>query len=293
MKRMRSTRMARKGEAGYALVMIMFFLALLVLSTVVVAPTVLSGIQREKEAEMVWRGKQYVRGIRMYYMKMRRFPTSLDDLTHAKTGLRFMRQAYKDPMNTTDGSWRLIFIGPNGQLIGSLNSLTLGMVGVFGAGQQNVGPSSGLSGGTLGSVGTGASGGLATTTSTPSANPAGSSTGDASSNDPNADSSGQAGTPQSQGMMDSSNTIGGNIIGVGSKVNKKSFLWYQKAKNYRQFEFIWDPSKDMGLGGAPKGIGTPVQQNTPGTTPTQPNQNLSGTPDPNMSPPLQAPPPTN
>ena len=31
-----------------------------------------------------------------------------------------MRQAYKDPMNGEDGSWRLIYVGPAGQLIGSL-----------------------------------------------------------------------------------------------------------------------------------------------------------------------------
>lgn len=301
MKRIPSARRARTGETGYALVLIMFFLALLVLSTVVAAPTVISSIQREKEAEMVWRGKQYVRGIRMYYMKMRRFPTSLDDLTQPKIGLRFMRQAYKDPMNTTDGSWRLIFIGPNGQLIGSLNNQTLGMLGMFGAGgasgMQNRGlsGSSGLSGGTL--VGTGTNG-PGTAVSASSGNTAASSTGDTSSSDPNNPNGGtadQPGTPQSQGMMDSSNTVGGNIIGVGSKVNKRSFLAYQQARNYRQFEFIWDPSKDLGLGGAPKGIGTPIQpqQNTPGTTPATPTQNPGVTPGADPGLPLQAPPPSN
>ena len=50
-----------------------------------------------------------------------RFPTSLDDLTKPKMGsLRYLRQAYKDPMNKEDGSWRLIYVGPAGQLIGSL-----------------------------------------------------------------------------------------------------------------------------------------------------------------------------
>jgi hypothetical protein len=277
--------------------MIMFFLALLVLSTVVAAPTVISSIQREKEAEMVWRGKQYVRGIRMYYMKMRRFPTSLDDLTQPKIGLRFMRQAYKDPMNTTDGSWRLIFIGPNGQLIGSLNNQTLGMLGMFGAGgasgMQNRGllGSNGLSGGTL--VGTGTNG-PGTAVSATSSNAAASSTGDTSSSDPNNPNGGTAdpGTPQSQGMMDSSNTIGGNIIGVGSKVNKKSFLWYQQAKNYRQFEFIWDPSKDLTMGKVPLAP-VPPQQNTPGTTPPRPTQNPGVTPGADPGLPLQAPPPSN
>jgi hypothetical protein len=101
-------------------------------------------------------------------------------------------------------------------------------------------------------------------------------------------------------MMDASNVIGGNIIGVGSKIDKKSFMWYDRAKNYREFEFIWDPSKDLKVGAASKGIGTPVQNlngnptntspfsNSPGQN-QNPNQNLNGPTDP-TTPPLQAPP---
>ena len=100
--------------------MIMFFLAMLVLSMATAAPTVINDLQRDREEEMVWRGKQYVRGIRLFYQKVHRFPVELDDLTKPKTGLRFMRQAYKDPMNQVDGTWRLIYLGPGGVLIGSL-----------------------------------------------------------------------------------------------------------------------------------------------------------------------------
>ncbi len=111
----------RRAQRGYALLVIMFLLTLLLLSTMAVAPNVLTEGRREKEKEMIWRGKQYVRGVKMYYRKLGHFPTSLDDLTKPKMGsLRFMRQAYKDPMNKEDGSWRLIYIGPAGQLIGSL-----------------------------------------------------------------------------------------------------------------------------------------------------------------------------
>ena len=86
-----------------------------------VAPNILTQGKREKEAEMIWRGKQYARGIKLYYRKTGKFPTSMDDLTKPKLGsIRFMRQAYKDPMNPKDGEWRLIYVGPSGQLIGSL-----------------------------------------------------------------------------------------------------------------------------------------------------------------------------
>jgi hypothetical protein len=68
-------------------------------------------------------------------------------------------------------------------------------------------------------------------------------------------------TPQPIASSDiPTEVIGGNIIGVGSKVNQSSIIWYDKAKNYRQFEFIWDPSKEPVNGGANAGvIGIPQQ----------------------------------
>jgi len=276
----------------------MFFLALLVLMAAEAAPTVLSEVQREKEADMVWKGEQYARGVKLYYMKTHRFPPSMEDLTTNKTGIRFMRQAYKDPMNKTDGSWRLIYVGPNGQLIGSLKNRSISLNG-----QQSAPPatsaSTSSSQSSFGS-GFGSSSFGSTTSNAGSANSA-SQTG--TSDSPGSSSLGEPQTiGQPLGTMDASNVIGGNIIGVGSKVDKKSFLWYDKAKNYREFEFIWDPSKDLRIGGASKGIGTPVQNlNGSGTTsPSSPfsnspaqNQNFNGTPDPTTNPPLQAPPAPN
>lgn len=308
-------RVARHTESGYALVLIMFFLALLVLSTVAAAPTVLSNIQREREAEMVWRGRQYTRAVRMYYMKFHRFPTALDDLTKPKTGIRFMRQEYKDPMNQTDGSWRLIYVGPNGQLIGSLTNRIISFGGqVVQAGAVPGTTSSLFPAGGNSAIGASSFGSsMQVTSSTTSMNQSSgnsqvgttgtASQGTASSggaDGQNPDGTDDPSQPHSiAGPMDSSNTIGGNIIGVGSKVNRKSFMWYEKAKNYKQFEFIWDPTKDMRVGGASVGIGTPVQNingvGAPGTvnpspaSGSNPNQRPV-VPDPNQNPPLQAPP---
>src|SRR5947208_11404711 len=119
MKHRKTTTSPRQG--GYALLMVLFMTSVVLLSAMAAAPYVRTERQREKEQEMIWRGKQYVRGIKLYYKKTGRFPASLDDLTKPKLGsLRFMRQAYKDPMNKEDGSWRFIYVGPAGQLIGSL-----------------------------------------------------------------------------------------------------------------------------------------------------------------------------
>src|SRR6516164_4959350 len=119
-------RRKRHAQQGYALLLAVLMMALVVISLAVVRPDVLINGRREKEQEMIWRGKQYVRGIRLYvrYYQMHggqtRFPTSMDDLVKNKVGVRFMRQEYKDPVNSKDGSWRFIYVGPNGQLIGSL-----------------------------------------------------------------------------------------------------------------------------------------------------------------------------
>src|SRR5260370_5591080 len=111
----------KRSERGYALLLVIFLVTLLLISTMAIAPNILTEGRREKEKEMIWRGKQYTRGVKLYYGKLGRFPTSLDDLTKPKIGsIRFMRQAYKDPMNKEDGSWRLIYVGAAGQLIGSL-----------------------------------------------------------------------------------------------------------------------------------------------------------------------------
>src|SRR5260370_22267047 len=111
----------KRGERGYALLVVIFLTTVLLISTMVIAPNILTEGRREKEKEMIWRGKQYTRGVKLYYRKMARFPTKLDDLTKPKLGsLRFMRPAYNTPMNNDDGSWRFIYVGPAGQLVGSL-----------------------------------------------------------------------------------------------------------------------------------------------------------------------------
>ncbi len=272
-----------RGQEGYALTLVIFMLALIVIASVAAAPDVITNGRREKEEEMIWRGNQYVRGIRLYvrYYQMHggttRFPTSMEDLTKNKVGIRFMRQAYKDPVNPVDGSWRMIYVGPNGQLIGSLKSRPLGTDGqsssssgssggfgsLFGSGQSQSqsGSNSSFGSSSFGSSSFGNSsfgnssfnnGGNSNTANSNAANPQGQPTGQGTQSGLSSDT---MSTPQSIANSDgTTDVIGGNIIGVGSKVNKASVIWYDKAKNYRQFEFIWDPSKDPVNGGAAAGV---------------------------------------
>ena len=320
-----SVRRAAHRQDGYALMMVIFFTALLLIATMVAAPRILQEGKREKEKEMIWRGHQYVRGIKLYYRKMGRFPTSIDDLIKPKVGsLRFMRQAYKDPMNAEDGSWRLIYVGPAGQLIGSLKPPQNLQLPRSGAGMgtpastmasNSSGPASGSS--AFGSSsGFGSFGSSAANSSSPAGAAPGSGAPGAASptgggstpqpggqgGDPNAQANAQGGAPNGgqpgqpgattsadgsqpastdasgdamstpQGIAPASTgpIIGGNIIGVGSKISAPSVIVYEKAKNYHLFEFIWDPSKDTTIAGQPPlqtgtGLGQNIGTNPGGT----------------------------
>ncbi|HKM66451.1 MAG TPA: hypothetical protein VJX70_04730 [Candidatus Acidoferrum sp.] len=324
-------RVKHRGQDGYALTLVVFLLALVVIASVAAAPDILTNGRREKEEEMIWRGKQYVRGIRLFvrYNQMHggvtKFPTSMEDLTKNKVGIRFMRQEYKDPLNSVDGSWRLIYVGPNGQLIGSLKDHPLlpnGQTAGTSVGNSS-GFSSPLNGGSQSSFGSGSSGNSSfgnssfgsgsSSNSSFGSSSSGSSMG-AGANSQGGDSSLNAmSTPQPIGGSDASaQIIGGNIIGVGSKVNKKSIIWYDKAKNYRQFEFVWDPSKEPVNGGASAGsLGIPPTntqngsnsifstpagnggfgQSSPGTgtTNSNPNPGSGQNPPPGQMPPGQNP----
>jgi type II secretory pathway pseudopilin PulG len=64
-------------------------------------------VQREKEEELVFRGRQYVRAIELYQRKMPgALPPSIDILVTN----RFLRNKYKDPM-TEDGEFQILYAG--------------------------------------------------------------------------------------------------------------------------------------------------------------------------------------
>lgn len=246
--------------------LVMFLTTLMLIAVMAAAPYVRTEGQREKEQEMIWRGKQYVRGIKMFYRKNGRFPTSLDDLTKPKTGsIRFMRQPYKDPMNGTDGSWRLVYVGPGGQLIGSLKPPQTFQIPVAGAGAAAAAPSQTGTG--FGSAAFGQSNQPQANTQT--SNAGGSGQQGASASGSAATNAGDASNATPSGLLSTDTPlIGGNIIGVGSKVNKRSVIVYDKAKNYRLFEFVWNPSRDLANALNANGVQTavPVQK---GAAPAQ------------------------
>jgi hypothetical protein len=290
MKKIRARSRRNRGEEGFALLLAVFLTTLLLVAAIVAAPAVKNERQREKEQEMIWRGKQYVRAIKLYYRKNGRFPAKLDDLIKPQPGqggtVRFLRQAYKDPMNKADGAWRLIYVGPAGQLIGSTKPRQMLQMG-GGPGGSMLGGAPGTPSAGAPSAGTPSSGFGSTFNS--SQNQQGTTGTNQSSFGQSSfsqSSSGQGNSADGNppAPVDTSNFIGGNIIGVGSKAEKPSIIVYEKATNYHQFEFIWDPSKDaLTIGGGASGLGTGTgngfgQPGGPGQTPGSAfgNQGTSG-----------------
>jgi hypothetical protein len=266
---------ARNKQGGYALLLVVFLTALVVVGTMSIGLRILTQGRREKEQEMIWRGKQYTRGIKLYYRKLGRFPNSMDDLVKPKIGnLRFMRQAYKDPMNKEDGTWRLIYVGPAGNLIGSLKPPQGGIQMPVPGGQAGAAPGSSI--GSFGSQPAPA-GGIAAPGTAPGAPGTGTGATGPITGAQGTDTIGTGTDSQSVPTGDTPTVIGGNIIGVGSKVNQSSVIVYEKAHNYRLFEFIWDPSQDMGIAAAP---GTPI-----GTPTGAPGQNPINSPTNPLNPP--------
>lgn len=229
----------RHRERGSALLMAVFFAAVMLITAGAAMQSVLTEGRRQQEEDLIWRGNQYARAVKLFYRKNGRFPTSLEELTKPQNNVRFLRRAYPDPMNTEDGSWRLIYVAPNGQLIGSVSraNALIGLPQAAGGPGRPAVPAAGSGAPAQGT------GGAATGTPQPASTQSGPT----------------IGTPGSGPL------IGGNIIGVGSKVPKLAIMVYNGSQVYREWEFIWDPTRDAIQSGQP-GAGAPQ----PGTPAGQP-----------------------
>jgi len=284
-----------RAERGYALMMVLFISAVMFILATAALPNFLTQGRRQKEEEMIWRGEQYERAVRLYYHKYGRFPQKIDDLAKANNGIRFLRQAYPDPTNKADGTWRLIYVTPAGQLIGSVRFKSLaelnaaqhpGQATPFGMIPPPTGGASpfggpgpqGLQpGGTSPQPGPGQ-------TTPPSQNPSG------QQQNPNPGFSLSSGSPAQPSDLSGGPVMGGNIIGVGGTATKASLKIYEGGKKYHDWEFIWNPlaeamiSNQTGVapgqpvtgpqGAPPFGPPTPTPQppQTPPQTPQPPQQ---------------------
>jgi type II secretory pathway pseudopilin PulG len=126
-----------------AIVIGMMILAIVIMG---VAPSVATIMKREREKELLFRGKQYARAIALFQKRYGRFPTELKELYENRP--RTIRKLWKEPMcNCPD--WHLIYQNSPDALPGTPGSqggvgrpVPTPTPGVFGptGGTKSVGP---------------------------------------------------------------------------------------------------------------------------------------------------------
>jgi type II secretory pathway pseudopilin PulG len=260
-------------EKGYVLLALMLAFTLILVALSVEAPRIAQQIKRDKEEELVHRGKDYATAIKRFAHKNGgRYPVSIDQLENTNQ-VRFLRKRYKDPI-TGEDNWRLVHVGEAQAKIPTTNP------GLPGSGNP------GLAGGNTGLSGTNSLSGTGPATNQALV-PGG--TGGAQ--------------PQPTGATDTLGSItttnigngqqlGGQIMGVASINKGKSIKEFNEKDHYEDWYFVYDPQLEQAggtgvtvaaprVGGSPGGTagqaqGGPQQQPTPvvpapAPTPQSPN----------------------
>jgi hypothetical protein len=188
--------------------------------------------KREKEAELIFRGEQYVRAISLWERKMGpgSRPPNFDILVEQ----RFLRKKYKDPMSP-DGEFLPVFAGTN------MPGVTpVGRGGSRGRGGARGAPPREVEIGPEGPGGPGAPGG----------GPGGPG-GVGGSEGLNVGSTGPGGSPGFGASSRPGGQIGGGgIFGVMSKSKEMSIRLYQGRNHYNEWRFV-----HSGASNAPGGVG--------------------------------------
>jgi type II secretory pathway pseudopilin PulG len=211
-------------------------------------------MQREREEELIYRGKQFMRAVELWQRKFPgTYPTTIDALL-STNNTRFLRKKWKDPITNSD-EWRLLKVNPDG----SISGLTV-IPGSSPLGPSNFGGSS--------SSGSASSGGR-TTGSTLGGTTSATGTGRK-----------KQGSPVSREGKSAFNPVLGGIVGVASKSEKESLKSYTGRSKYNEWEFVFIPrgpqpgaGQNVPQGGQPQpqgGGATPGSRNPPPGFPQQP-----------------------
>jgi type II secretory pathway pseudopilin PulG len=108
-------RVRWQGERGYALVVLLALITILMLFILAAAPSIRQQTQREREIEAIFRGEEVAEAIRRYASANNgQLPTSMDQLlegvSRGTKRVQILRPAAaKDPLSES-GEWRLIRI---------------------------------------------------------------------------------------------------------------------------------------------------------------------------------------
>jgi type II secretory pathway pseudopilin PulG len=273
MRCMKSVR-PRRRESGYVLLALMLTLTLLLAALAVEAPRIAQQIKREKEEELVHRGKDYATAVKRFVHKNGgRYPVSVEQLENTNH-IRFLRKKYVDPM-TGESDWKMVHVGEAEIKIPAPNP------GLSGGGGTNPGL-----GGATGALNTNQPGvvtpppGIAQTLTGPTGQPQAQPSG-----------TGQVGTLTTTGLGNGQTVGGGQIMGVASVNKGHSIKEFNDKDEYDQWYFVYDLRLEQSGGtgvtvAAPRGAGSATgSSGTPGAA-----GGASGTPSATGAPGSQNPP---
>lgn len=268
-------------ERGYIMMTLLLMVALMMIFTAAILPTIKYEIEHDREEEMIHRGVQYTRAIRAYYKKFGAYPANIDALENTNQ-MRFLRKRYKDPITGKD--FKLLhysdvalsggmvgssiagatavsaMAGQNGA--GSQSSFGTSSFGQSGLGQSPMGQSSfGQSSFGQSSVGQSSFGqssfGQSSSSfgSTPGgitanagANSAGPQTQSAETTNSSTQVTNLPGTTSNDDSQDSLKQVGaGPVVGVASTSKKTGYREFNHKKKYSEWQFIYDPGSDTGF----------------------------------------------
>jgi type II secretory pathway pseudopilin PulG len=211
------SRSKRDKQKGYLLLAVMLLITVMLIFLSIEAPRVTQQIKRDKEEELVHRGKEYAIAIRKFFHKTGNYPTSLEQLEDTNH-VRYLRKKYIDPM-TGESNWKLIHVGeaqipmPKNNNPGLPGSGNPGLQGSTtpGApqtptGQTGLNPNPGTAGGT-----------------------------------PTGQTGNQLGSLNTSGVGGTGKQIGGGgIIGVASVSKKTGIKEFNDKNEYDEWYFVYD-----------------------------------------------------
>jgi type II secretory pathway pseudopilin PulG len=94
-----------RSQRGFTMALALAMVVVMGLLLMKTAPAVSAEVQRENEAELIFRGEAIAAALSTYSAKNGRYPTDLEELMKVRP--RILRQKYKDPM-TPEGEWDVI-----------------------------------------------------------------------------------------------------------------------------------------------------------------------------------------
>jgi type II secretory pathway pseudopilin PulG len=236
----RPRRYRGTSQDGYAMAALLVAMSVMAVFMTIALPVWNTQAQREKEAELVFRGEQYARAVMLYQRKFANaLPPSVDVLLND----RYLRKKYKDPITGRDFQ---LLSGASAQAnVGALG-------GNLGGASRPGGPV--VARGSTGSTGGGTTGGG---TSGSSSSFGQSSMQQSSLGNRGAAAGGNSGFGLGAGVgAGPGGTVPGGIMGVTSTSSGKSLRLYNGRGNYNEWTFV-PVQRNLNAGAGAQGADAP------------------------------------